>query len=472
MVTVEVFRTPIFRLTAIFAGTFASCALLLFGFIYWQTSTQETAAVDQFLLNQSNVIARGKVLESVRVLTGDGAHAHGTRAVIALFGADGKKQAGTIDTLPPMFPIDGRIHDLGIAAGTSIGADAQMRAVAIRLPRGGILFVARDVSELGELRNALLRALRLGLLPLFLLSLAAGTFLSWRTLQRVKSLHLSIERILAGNLHERLPIRGTHDHFDALAGSVNRLLDEIERLLEQTRSIGNDIAHDLRTPLSRVRTRLERGRISVQNATRLTKASLEETLAAAISGLDQALAIITALLRISELEDSRRRAGFESIVLTGILDEVTEIYLPIAEEKGIAIAHCVWDGPPLMILGDRALLVEALANVIDNAIKFTRPSGTVRLSLDKQGDAARIKVSDDGPGIPAAEREAVLERFYRSDRSRHLPGSGLGLGLVAAIVKLHKFRIIIGGNERGCVFDILCAPVLPAAQYNDVNPRQ
>lgn len=456
----DVFVTPTFRLAAIFTGTFAGCALFLFGFIYWQTSLSETSAIDRFLLDEAREIAQSDPAETVQALTQDLGSEHDIGAVIALFDDNGVRKIGPLEHLPTGLPADGQVHEIVAAAGSPSLVARHVRAVAISLSGSDILLVARDVGELQELRFTVVRALRLGLLPLFLLSLVAGAFLSWRALQRVKELHLAIERIMAGNLHERLPVLGTEDNFDQLARSVNQLLDEIERLLEQIKSMGNDIAHDLRTPLTRVRTRLERGRLSARSTADSAKPDLEGTLSSAIAGLDQALDIVTALLRISELEDSRRRAGFEAIDLAEVLVEVDEIFAPIAEERGAHLLRSHAEAPSAWVLGDRALLVEAVANVVDNAIKFTPPGGSVHLMLLRHEAGAILRVADDGPGIPKDEREAVLKRFYRSDRSRHVPGSGLGLGLVAAIVKLHKFEIIIGGNTQGCVFDIVCPSLL------------
>ena len=222
----------------------------------------------------------------------------------------------------------------------------------------------------------------------------------------------------------------------------------LEEALQEAMVVGDNIAHDLRTPLTRVRLRLERGR---EHA-----ATLEEMRGVAdqaIAGLDQSLATITALLRITEIEHSRRREGFSDVQLAPLIREAGDLYDPIAENKGVTLRVDAADGP--IVRGDRDLLFEAVANLVDNAVKFTPEGGTVELALlDREGETV-IRVSDTGPGIPEIEREAVTQRFYRSDKSRNTKGLGLGLSMVAAIVKLHGFRFTIT-PAPGFTAEIVC----------------
>jgi signal transduction histidine kinase len=224
------------------------------------------------------------------------------------------------------------------------------------------------------------------------------------------------------------------------------MLDEIEALVQSMVGAGDDIAHDLRTPLTRVRVMLERGR---NNAATLEE--LRSTVDQAIVGLDQSLAIITALLRITEIEHSRRLAGFNQVALAELVREVGDLYEPIAEDKRVAFA--VGADEDVTVRGDRDLLFEAIANLVDNAVKFTPEGGRVELRLSREGNEGVVRVRDTGPGIAAAEHDLVARRFYRSDKSRTNPGLGLGLSLVAAIVKLHGFRLTISPGP-GCVVEI------------------
>jgi hypothetical protein len=296
-----------------------------------------------------------------------------------------------------------------------------------------------------------LRALELGVIPALIVAIAAGAFVSWRAQQRVKTVHQSAERILFGALSERLPVRGTDDDFDRLARNVNLMLDEIGRLLSSVKAAGNDIAQDLRAPLARLRTRLERGKETARTA-----AELRDLADGATAELDRALAAITTLLRIADIEAGRRRGGAECFDLATLVEEVGQIYQPLAEEAGIGFAV---DGTAgLVITADRGLMLEAIANLVQNAIKFTPPGGRIGLEAVATAEGPAVRVADSGPGIPAAARGRVFERFYRLDRSRPDDGSGLGLSLVAAIATFHGFSVTIDDAAPGSVFTILCRP--------------
>jgi signal transduction histidine kinase len=222
----------------------------------------------------------------------------------------------------------------------------------------------------------------------------------------------------------------------------------LEEALQEAKVVGDNIAHDLRTPLTRVRIRLERGR---EHATTLEE--FRTVADQAIAGLDQSLTTITALLRITEIEHGRRREGFGEVGLAPLIREAADLYEPIAENKGITLRVDAIDGP--IVKGDRDLLFEAVANLVDNAVKFTPEGGRVELALLLQDSEIVIRVSDTGPGIPEIEREAVTQRFYRSDQTRNIKGLGLGLSMVAAIIKLHSFRLKISAAP-GCTAEIAC----------------
>jgi signal transduction histidine kinase len=249
-------------------------------------------------------------------------------------------------------------------------------------------------------------------------------------------------------LHERLPLGNTDDPFSKLATIVNGMLDEMEALIQSLAGVGHDIAHDLRTPLTRARLMLERGR---DNAT--TFQQLQGVADKTIEALDQSLSIITAILRLAEIEKSQRSAGFCHVALADLVREVGDMYEPIAEDRGISLV--VQSPHEMNVHGDRDLLIEAIANLVDNAVKFTPAGGRVEIGLFRSDDEAIVRVKDTGIGIGEHEREAVLRRFYRSDRMRHTPGLGLGLNLVAAIVKLHGFRFTIRPGA-GCIAEIAC----------------
>jgi signal transduction histidine kinase len=438
----ELFRTSSFRIAGISAGVFALGVSVLFAFVYWQTANRETRTVDRFIERQLRGFGASRPDELIHDLALGNRPVERRIAYAAVFDRNLHPVAGNLMTLPGI-PIDGRAH------ATVVDGDRPVRAAAAELPDGRVVFIARDVSELNQLRQIVRRALILGAIPAMLLALAAGALLSWRELRRIRNVHQAVARILQGNLTERLPALNTADDFDRLAVAVNAMLDEIERLLEEIRGVGDNIAHDLRTPLTRVRARLERGREPERSS-----AELEASIDTAIVGLDQTLGIITALLRIAEIEEGNRRAAFREIDLARIVRDVAELYGPIAEDARIELAVTAFEPRPVQ--GDRDLLVEAVANVLDNAIKFAPADSRIDLAVIDGPVGPIVRVRDRGPGIPPEERQSVLTRFYRADKSRHLPGSGLGLNVVSAVMAIHRFRIAIGDGEPGCIFDLIC----------------
>jgi signal transduction histidine kinase len=446
---INLFYGTSFRLACAFAGFFGASTLALFGFIYWQTAGSEIRRIEALITSDAEIVAEepSDAIEHF-VKTRVTADFH-RLSYAALFDAEGRKIAGNLDSLPIGLPADGIAHITRILPTDSPDDSYEsVRAVERRLDDGKLLVIGRNSEELERLRKELVRALDLGLVPAILATLAAGMFLSWRTEVRVKEVHRAAERIMRGHLRQRLPVHGSRDEFDKLSNSVNLMLDEIERLLDQLKATGDEIAHDLRTPLTRVRARLENTRRG-----EATQKDLEAAIDRALVGLDQALAIITALLRIRELEVGRRRAGFAQVDLGEVVHAIHDLYQPVADEKNITLSLTVGAVPP--VYGDHDLLIEAVGNLVDNAVKFTPEGGTVRVSLAERDRKPVIRIEDNGPGIAPEEREMVFTRFYRSGWTRGTGGNGLGLSLVAAIGHLHDIKIAIGDNHPGCVVELL-----------------
>jgi signal transduction histidine kinase len=441
-------RTTTFRWTLGVAGAFVLGTLVLFGFVYWQTDVYLTSRIDGVLTEDLRIIAAYTPEWQLKVI--DGRLRQDPRRIrfAGLFDADGHQIAGNIESLPPGLAPDVPVNAMVVRVDNR-GRETQMvRLVALPLPSGNVLAIGRNIEELADIADIVRRALELGLLPAFGLAVAIGMMLSRRAHNRLSEVNRRIQRIVAGDLRERLPTRGHDDPIDQLAVSVNRMLDEIEALIHEIAGVGDDIAHDLRTPLTRVRVRLERGRVHAK--------TLEESRAVAdraIAGLDQSLAIITALLRIAEIEHGRRLEGFSQVGLAPLVREVGDLYDPIAEDKRVTLRVDAAD--EAIVHGDRDLLFEAVANLVDNAVKFTPEGGRVELALLLRDGETVVRVRDTGLGIPEIEREAVTKRFYRSDKSRRTEGLGLGLSLVAAIVKLHGFRFTIAAGP-GCTAEIAC----------------
>jgi signal transduction histidine kinase len=439
----QIIRSNTFRWALAVAGVFAVFVILLFGFIYWQTDKYLVARSDRVIASQLNVLA---ALPGERRLNAIDEHLkQDTRSVqyAGLFAADGHRISGNLERFPPELKLNDVVQSIPVVRTLPAGRDTHViRAIARRMPNGEALVIGREVDETREISHVVGQALALGLLPALCLCLLAGAWLSMRAQQRVEQVNQRVQRIIAGDLRERLPHRDVDEPFSKLAAIVNGMLDEMETMIHALAGVGNDIAHDLRTPLTRARLALERGRT---NATTLEQ--LQVVADKAIANIDQSLAIITALLRLAEIENSRRLAAFGSVPLHEMLREVCDIYEPIAENKNINLEVEVRHR--LNVLGDRDLLFEAVANLVDNAIKFTPEGGRVGIELIRGDTETIVRVTDTGAGIGEQEREAVLRRFYRSDKMRNTPGVGLGLNLVAAIVKLHGFRLAIHPGPGG-----------------------
>src|SRR3954447_2346365 len=440
---IQLIRSSTFLWALAMAAGFALFVVGLFAFIYWELDDYLIARSDRMITTQLHFIAELSPAHRVSAITDHLDQDSRGVQYAGLFDAAGTRLAGNIDRVPRELGLDGAVQGVRLDLIKQLAVhDPVVRVVGKRLDGGDVLLVGRNVDETREISTVVGQALALGLLPAFTLCLLAGAWLSVRAQRRVEEVNQRVQRIVAGELRERLPQDGTDDPFARLAGIVNGMLDEMETMINALAGVGNDIAHDLRTPLTRVRLALERGRTHAA-----TLEELQEITDKAIAGIDQSLAIVTALLRLTEIENNRRMAGFGDVALDEILREVCDVYEPIAEDKRVGLGVVI--ERDVRVRGDRDLLFEAVANLVDNAVKFTPSGGRVELALEADDDTALVCVSDTGPGISEQEREAVLRRFYRSDKMRHTPGVGLGLSLVAAIVKLHGFRLIVGPAPGG-----------------------
>jgi signal transduction histidine kinase len=448
----DFFRTTTFRWTSV---AFAVCILLFSVFVYWEAAATMRASMDAALAEESLIIAADtpdRRLEAIE----DRLSADPRRVKLAgLFGADGRRLAGNIEGLPTSLASNAPVQTAEVVRIDQRGYESMaVRAVARSLPNGDVLVIARHNGEISDLADVIARALLLALPVALCLSLVIGTILSVRVQRRVAELNALVRRIVGGDLRERVPTAGLDHPFDKLAVIANGMLDEIEVLVREMANVGNEIAHDLRTPLTRVRVGLERGRVNAK-----TLEELQSVTDRAIGGVDQSLIIITALLRITEIENCRGRGNFEDASLADLVSEVGDLYEPIAEDKRVTLR--ITAEQDAKVSCDRNLLLEAVANLVDNAVKFTPEGGTVTLALVRAANKSVVRISDTGPGIAEGERQAVMRRFYRSDKSRNTFGVGLGLSLVSAIVKLHDFRLTLSTGP-GCVAEIICPAELDA----------
>ena len=450
----EFVRSTTLRWTLLVAGLFAGFVVALLAFVYLKTKHDLTMRSDRMIASQMSVFAQ---LSPERRLEAIDEHLkQDPRRVrlAALFDPNGRRISGNLENLPPDLEADNVVRGAVVDRTDETGSERQaVRLIARRLPNGDVLAIGRNVDEVAEIAHVVGGAFALGVVPAVLVCFAIGVALSVRTRQRIVEVNKRVQRIVAGDLRERLPHRNTDDPFSRLAMVVNGMLDEMETLIQSLAGVGSDIAHDLRTPLTRARLILERGRSNARTLEQLQAVADRTT-----DALDQSLSAITAILRLTEIEKSQRSAGFGKVALADLIREVGDMYEPIAEDKGIALL--IHSPHELNVHGDRDLLTEAVANLVDNAIKYTPAGGQVEIGLFHGNDESIVRVRDTGSGISERERHAVLRRFYRSDKVRHTSGLGLGLNLVAAIVKLHDFRFTIRPGS-GCVVEIGC-PSAPA----------
>ncbi len=311
--------------------------------------------------------------------------------------------------------------------------------MARRLPTGEILVVGRDVSQLREMRAIITSALTWSGVTILLVGLACGTALSIGPIQRLRRLQGVAQDIARGDLKRRMPTSHRHDELDMFADTVNYMMSEVERLMSEVKGATEVIAHDLLSPLTNATMHLRR----LQQVEHFDR----EDIGLIASRIEEVLDRFRAILRIAELETQHRRAGFRHIDLSEVITPVTDLYAPLAEAAGVRLLAVAERGTT--VEADPKLLFEAVSNLIDNAIKFAGRGSTVQVRVGKDPARPQLIVQDDGPGIPTHERAAVLQRFYRAEGNRHIPGSGLGLSVVAAIARLHGFELVLEEADPG-----------------------
>jgi len=441
----DVWRTTTARLTVFYGLIFAVGILALLGVVYWQSALYLHQRVEGILKARAELFMQASAAELPgRIRQGLVFEGGQQVNVYALFSRDGAPLAGNLRALPKGLTPDGGPLDTPPTADFPF----QARLIARRLPWGEILVVGRDISVLSEMRNIMLQALFWSAVIIILTGLVFGAALSLSPLRRVRALQGACREIAAGDFSRRMPVSLRHDELDMFAATVNHMVDEVERLMSEVRGATETIAHDLRTPLTRARARLHR----LEQAIGDPDPRAEEA-RWVIDELDTVLGRFRAILRISELEGRRRREGFVETDPQALVLQAAELYGPVAEAEGVALR--VDKGAPSTIDADPRLLFEALSNLVDNAIKFTPSGGRVRIGVE---EGPRIVVQDDGPGVPQGEQASVLQRFYRGERDRLTPGSGLGLSIAAAIVRLHGFALSLEDAHPGLRAVIDCAP--------------
>jgi signal transduction histidine kinase len=425
---------------------FAGSVLILLGFIYLSTvafmSEQVDTTIETEIVGLAEQYREGGLNNLVRTIN-DRIERNPDSSSIYLFAAPTYRPlAGNLTGWPEAAPTEEGWLDFELDDPANGLDDLRARARVFELQGNFKLLVGRDVRELSETQQLIVRALLWGLAITVALALAGGVMLSRTMLRRLDEINATSREIMAGDLSQRVPMRGNEDDFDQLAGNLNAMLDEIERLMDGIRHVSDNIAHDLRTPLTRLRQRLD-ALLSENGDAAERNALIEKSIADA----DQLLATFSALLRIARIEAGGYRPATETVDLARLIDDAAELYGALADERDIALK--VSTTASALVQGDRDLLFQAITNLMDNALKYTPSGGHVTLKVTHTADRVRLEVADDGPGIPQAERANVTRRFYRLESSRTTPGSGLGLSLVSAIAAVHRAELALEDNDPG-----------------------
>src|SRR5215467_2818122 len=338
------------------------------------------------------------------------------------------------------------------------GRPSVSRLLPWLLPDGSILVVGRDLQDQREIERLVWHSLLAGGAVALLLAIGGALLFRRQLEHRVGAIRRTAREIEAGDLTRRIPTSGVDDEFARLNRDINSMLDRIEHLMDGVRHVSNAIAHDLRTPLGRIRSRLEEALPPGGNTMELV-----ETGRFAIAQVDELIQMLDNLLQIAEAESGARRQSFTLVRLSQVVSDVVELYDAAAEEAGSTLLSEI-SGDPLT-LGDKNLLTSAVANLLDNALKYAGAGATVFVRAARARDTVSIVVQDDGPGIPTAERARVVERFYRLDRSRSLPGNGLGFSIVTAVASLHWGRLCLEDASPGLVARLILPRVEPAVAH-------
>ena len=448
MLLTKTLRSTTFRLALISIAVFGAMVIALFGYVYWSTTkfvlSRSDSAIEAEQAMLRDVYDRGGRDALTLAIEQRDAVARFQGGIYLLADGSFAPIAGNLKEWPPTLKGAGEWAEFksqppNAKAGRG---PALFRARAENLPDGSHLLVGRDVSDLGRFADEIYAALATATLLIFILAAVASVSVTRRTVGRIESINATSRAIMKSGLGTRIPLHGTEDEWDHLAQNLNSMLERIEVLMAEVKQVSDNVAHDLRTPLTRMRARLEKA--SIEKGGRDHEQSL---IGETIADLDDVLRMFSSLTRISQIETTNKTSAFRMLDLGEIATQVAELFDAAAESKGGRVE--VTGNQSVPVVADRDLLFDAVANLVDNAVKHGRAGGRVVVSTDKIDGEAVISVSDQGPGIPATEFEHVFKRFYRLERSRGTPGNGLGLSLVAAVARVHGARITLSDNEPG-----------------------
>lgn len=454
----QVWRTSTVRLTATFIAIFGIFAILLMAFIGWQSSVQIQRQQTNDIDREIRLFQRIEANQGIRALAfavnrvssqpGPGLYFLGDGAGLYLLGNVTDVPVEVVIN-PGVYSFDYARPDL-FGGGMPDGEPREREGVAVvrsvELANGMRLVVGRDVVERRGFSAIILQSFLVGVIGIILFSLVAGGITARRVLKRIDTIQQTSSKIMSGNLSERVPVTKRNDEFDALATNLNAMLDRIEQLLQGLKEVTDNVAHDLKTPLTRLRNQAE---AALRDSA--TPEHREQALETVIAESDRLIRTFNALLMIARAEAGTPSGALSDIDVSAIVADMAELYAPVAEDEGIAVETSI--EPDVTVKANRELIGQAMVNLLENAVKYAKPEGDgdgkVWVNLRRANGMVEITVADNGPGIPEVDRKRVLERFVRLEKSRSEPGSGLGLSLVDAVARLHGGSFRIEDNMPG-----------------------
>jgi len=440
-------RTQAFRIVLIYVLLFAVSVTALLGFTYWYTRRTLDAQADQIIqaeITGLSELYKGSGWGALYQSVNDRSQQRGSSALYILSDGEHRRLVGNLSVWPAVTASRGDYVEFDYERPVNASFETRRaRGQILRLEGTNFfLLVAEDVHDRDLTQHMFTTTLPWTVGLILVLGLLGGLLMSQNMLRRLDVINRTSGEIMAGDLTRRVPVTGIADEFDVLAENLNRMLDRIERLMKGLREVTDSVAHDLRTPLNRLRNRLEESlaKLAAQGG---SAGEIER----AIAETDKLIATFNALLLIAETDAGTGRAQMAVLELNDVAGDVAELYEPLAEEKGIALKLTRSGASP--IEANRSLVAQALANLVDNAIKYTPAGGAVRIAVSHGPDGVMLSVADSGPGIPAEDRPRVVERFVRLEASRNSPGTGLGLSLVAAVAHYHGTQLVLEDNAPG-----------------------
>lgn len=443
----NILQSSTFRLALIYMSFFISSVLIILILIYWSTITYLTAqtdiVIDTEVTDLVNVYDSGGLAELSFLLEERLSRRPTGLSLYLLTDSNLNRIMGNLDRWPQDVTIDNGWVDFNLHIKEKLGINTHSaRAKIFRLEGDFLLLVGRDIHELEITRKLIMETLLTSLFVMLVLAAIGSILLSRYSVRRIEIINKASHEIMSGALSSRIPSHGTGDEFDTLAGNLNSMLDKIETHMASIKHASDNIAHDLRTPLTRLRNHLEELHLSTDRSGQ-DYVMVEQAIAEA----DGLLASFNALLRIVRVESEEAINRFQPVDMANLTKDVAELYEPLVEQKGQTLKTELAEIEP--IAGDRDMLFQAISNLIDNAIKYSPKNGLIQISLAQTDDNVKLIIADSGPGITSQDREKVFQRFFRLDQSRNTPGNGLGLSLVHAVMKLHKMNIYLEDNHPG-----------------------